>query len=770
MTNTMAHTAGPGTDTEWAVLDAPGSSSFGTGKRGEALDVDSNYSRFAHRAIPGALGDSEDGTTGTDRSFSFDISNNRLLASVDDEGFVFRLAISSGLVPVYETGLPGVFVDKDHDYVEGSFGIRIEAAQGKHAGQSTTDLIDNLIPRSRSKIGALELTTVAFAPLTSDRSSSRQVVLVMRVKNAGEATESLTARIESITTSSKGGVRPKLVGAEGFPVEADTVTVDLLAGETRVFAAILEFDRAEHGEVVVSDGSLAANLLAATLNALRSRYGTLSIPDDPYYADFFGRAAELARQVMLFDDDGAHAGSFWGSDPNDRADVWMLDLYYSMLPMAQLNPALCRATVDFFVQFGLPPAAWANYAAMDEGHPLPGVEPVSHSVANATGAIALAGAYLSATGDSASLIEDAAFMSHATSVIDLMLSSRPKNDVLFPSVFISDGPSRGDFHTGSNIKAWYALITVAKLLESAGQMERATALLVEATNVKAAIYELCQGEAAFGPEFFEGTYRDGSHVAGHDGEESDLTLASFYGFSDIDESRVINHALSAFSSDNPYFTPATGGISWWDFQFHGPTFPAYIHALSAASTEQQTLAAMQGIRERTDLDGSIWWWPHLHTETNSNTVLRGPGKCGWAAGVYVSKFIHDLLGLQTDAPARTLTFAPFLPWNSFEWSAAKLGSFDFDASYTRDESGVLASITNRSDTPIVVRFELLLPEGTSAESFKHNATDARETVRYGSKFGRGTVIAESEVHPGQSTDLRVGLVPFAAGHRHVTGL
>jgi hypothetical protein len=774
MTNTITTPASDvAADLEQDLLDAPGGAAFGINARGGSLDIRSNYGRLGRRsepalADPTASGANDDGTTGTDRSFSFDVSNNSLLASVDDEGTVFRLAISSGLVPVYETGLPGVFVDKDLDYVEGRYGIRVETATGERPSVRAADLLDNLIPRSRSTIGAVDLTTVTFAPSGDQSVAPRSVITLTRIVNRGGADETVTATLLASTSSSRGEVRPTVVPGEGFSAGESSATFVLAAGESTIVSAIIGFDRADAHESRSPVSAVRA--LAETLAVLRSRYGRLSIPADPYFASLFERQGELARQVVLLDADGEHAGSFWGSDANDRADVWMLDLYYSMLPMAQLDPPLCRATIDFFVKYGLPPAAWGNYAALDEGHPLPGIEPVSHSVGNATAAIALAGAYLSATDDVESLTGDPEFMGYATSIIQLLLDSREEGEALFPSVFISDGPSRGDFHTGSNIKAWYAITTMARILGTLpGEAERAAAWSVEADRVRDAIYDLCQGDAAFGPEFFEGVYRDGGHVAGHDGEESDLTLAAFYGFADIDEERVVNHALSAFSTDNPYFVPATGGVSWWDFQWHGPTFPAFVHALSGAAEEEQLLGALEGIRQRTDLDGSVWWWPHLHTETERDNVLRGPGKCGWAAGVYLAKFVHDILGLRPDATQNTLTFAPFLPWDSFEWMDARLGAVAFDAAHSKNDGSVSAFVRNRTESDLVVKFELLLPEGMSVSTSVLDGREARETVRMSTRFGRVAVRAEAIVKPGESTELTLELQPFSARHEQVTG-
>lgn len=753
--------------TEWGALDLDGGPSFGVTPEGRPFDPASHY-RLRGRSWP--VSSLDDGVTGTDRSFSFDVSNNRVLASVGQDGFITRLAASYGLVPVYQTGLPGVFVDKDHDYVEGRIGIDVRA-EGEPL--VTADLVDNLVPRSRSVSGGLEVTRVTFAPVVPDAPTEAPsgVILVTRVANRGDVPQRVETRLVSTIDWALGDTRPVITGLDGTTVEGMDAGFDLAPGETRVLAVAVVYSRCDaEAARRALEATSAARQLERTLSGLRGRYGVLSIPDDPYYADLVIRQAELARQVMLFDDEGRHAGSFWGSDANQRQDVWMLDLYYSMLPMAQFAPELCRATVDFFVQYGLPPAAWGNDAAADEGHPLPGVSPVSHSIGNATAAIALAGALVSATGDVASFAQDATFLAYGKQVAQLLLSSRAPGETLFPSVFISDGPSRGDFHTGSNVKAWYALRTMATILgQVPAEEERAAELAKEADRVREAIYALCQGEGRFGAELFEGVYRDGAVVPGHDGEETDLTLASFYRLTDVDDPGVIHHALRAFTTDNPYFVPATGGISWWDFDWHGPTFPAFVHALAGAASEKESLAGLAAIRSRTDMDGSVWWWPHLHEDADKAAVLRGPGKCGWAAGALVSKFVHDLLGLRPDASGSALEFRPFLPWDSFEWQGAVLGATEFDASYLRDAEAVTASVRNNTSRNLEVRFGLLVPEGSSPRAFLLDGADVRERARLAGLFGRSVVMVATTLRPGASTSFRLELQPYEAGHQAVNG-
>ncbi|MDR2402748.1 MAG: hypothetical protein LBD78_01820 [Spirochaetaceae bacterium] len=51
------------------------------------------------------------------------------------------------------------------------------------------------------------------------------------------------------------------------------------------------------------------------------------------------------------------------------------------------------------------------------------------------------------------------------------------------------------------------------------------------------------------------------------------------------------------------------------------------------------------IRQLTDLDGSIWWWPYPFDAKDHGNMKRAPGKCGWASGALLGLIIHDWFGI-----------------------------------------------------------------------------------------------------------------------------
>jgi hypothetical protein len=263
------------------------------------------------------------------------------------------------------------------------------------------------------------------------------------------------------------------------------------------------------------------------------------------------------------------------------------------------------------------------------------------------------------------------------------------------------------------------------------------------------------GEGPFGSQFFEGAYADGSLVPGHDGEESDLTLAAVYGFCEADDPRLLNHARSAFTPANPGYLPSLDALSWRGERWYGPTAPGFVHALAGAGTEGAVEAALERIRWRIDLDGSIWWWPQAHDWADYARVKRGPGKSGWAAGVYVARFIHDIVGLEVDLPARRLAFRPFCPWDRFTWTGARLGAALCDLEYARTESSALGRIVNRARAPASATVELALPGARRLTRFEVNDEDADRWVRLGSRYGRPSVLFSRELAPDQSLQLEV---------------
>ena len=271
--------------------------------------------------------------------------------------------------------------------------------------------------------------------------------------------------------------------------------------------------------------------------------------------------------------------------------------------------------------------------------------------------------------------------------------------MLFPPLYFSDGEARGDYHTGSNVAAWFAFSSMSGI---AAEAYRNTRLAQEWSSIAQSIHSdllnRCVGESPTGRRFFEGANADGTFVAGHDGEESETTLLPFYGFCSSDDERLINHAELAMTAANPLYSPAIDGIWWYNSDWRSATFPGWMTALAGARDIECLTARLHRIRSLTDLDGSPWWWPYPYGTKDPNRPIRGDvaRKCGWGAGVYLCRFVNDILGISVDAPSSSIRFAPFCPWTAFAWKNFRIGSLTFDLMYERTRRQVSATLVNHN--------------------------------------------------------------------------
>ena len=79
----------------------------------------------------------------------------------------------------------------------------------------------------------------------------------------------------------------------------------------------------------------------------------------------------------------------------------------------------------------------------------------------------------------------------------------------------------------------------------------------------------------------------------------------------------------------------------------------------------------------------------------------------WSAAMVVSPLMHGLLGLQVNAGAATLTFAPHTPadWTSFEIRNEPVGSTKLDLKFTKDLSGITLNVKTTGGPPVTVDFQ-----------------------------------------------------------------
>ncbi len=715
-----------------------------------------------------------------------------MLCTITQTGLLKNACICEGLIPAGLSNryLPGVYVYKEL-IGGGPWPLAIRRGKCEPANLHelpgvSVEFLGNTFPLFTYQRDHLRVRLLVFAPMAEGDSvtAPRAVIAVLHIRNEGdrpfEGALAGPAGVSDIARmSEREGRRSRhevvicLDGAGAYP----EIGLALQPGEdiTVSFAFILGQDGDELGRTErLMRERTALEWLNETWRFHVGRLGRLSIPEEPFYAEGLLRFEELCRQSVMRMADGKFGAGFWGSNfvgasAWESACVWTKDNFHAMLPMSMFEPRLCADAVLFFLRWGLPTGPYGQHGG---GSPrFAKLRRVTHSLTNAFAPLVLAGAYYQMTGDRAFFREHPEILDGAQALLEDVLQSRQGEPFLFPSMFISDGPSRGDYHTGSNLVVWYSFHHMARIARDVyDEQGLADAWSESADKVKEAILQHCVGDGPQGRRFFEGANADGSFVRGHDGEETDTTLMPFYGFCEPDDPALINHARLGLSPENPHYAPVVDGI-WWEET--GTTFPGWMTALASASNEGEVQDRLEQIRRLTDHDGSIWWWPYKHGCTDPTEVRRrdpyytfegrddledlGVGKCGWAAGVYLCLFVKNILGLQVDVPARQVSLRPFCPWPEFTWESCRLGHSVFDFAYEHRNGHILGQITNRNDCAFDGIVELTLPRGATATMCKLKGA-VIEGVDHTERYNRPAARAVGSLAPGEVLRFEVEYV------------
>jgi hypothetical protein len=654
---------------------------------------------------------------------SFDISNNQILCAVTRKGLLQRAVVQTGIVPCETAGTPvGAYVDKVlvrggpwpvSLHLAGEDVVRLDELP-----QPDILLHGNLFPLFVWQYKGVEIRMLAFAPAAAD-SAPRAIIAWVGLKNHRGAGVSGTLNERAFSVVAGGALDISLA----FAFESSA------------------------GDKTWS----AASLLTQTADFHASRYGRLSIPDGACYAELFQRAGELARQSILRLPSGEFGGSFNGSEVPDNSTVWMRDCFYACLPQSFLQPELCGAAVLFFLKWGMPSRLLGPGI-----NRFPGAGPVTNSLGNSVAALVLAGTYYQMTGDRNFFLKHQEILTRGEEILNAVLASRRDTPFLFPSLYVSDGEARGDFHTGSNVSAWRAFRSMARLArEVYNSPALADAWEAVASAIRDAIRSRCTAAGTYGPQYVEGAMADESFFKLHDGEESDTTLMPFYGFCEPDEPAYLNHARLAVTAENPYYFEKGKGIWWYAHgKWSSATFPGWMTALAGADTEEELQARLQTIRSLTDADGSFWWWPYRHDAAAAREPSRASVKCGWAAGVFACLFVNRILGIEVDVPAAQVALRPFSPWDEFSWRDCRMGAGAFHFSYRKSASGAVAEIENMNSTAYRGVIELPLPAGLQLDSCTVNGR-AASGYTVGKRYRASAVRREESVAPGGKFRLEI---------------
>lgn len=681
--------------------------------------------------------------------FSIDLSNNRILASVDREGTIHRVATALGVEDVRAKTIPGVYVYKKMAFCQGQVGLTLtmDTQAQPLAGMR---FVNGTVPEFSFHCRGIEVHKLVFAPQKDDQ-RPLCIIQYFSLTNRGQEKQEVTAHTIVSTMEAEDtyplSVHTGVVTPNRMEIGKNDIDIEIEPGETTTLAFLADFSSDESSLKNFCTMHACFRAMTETLTSRKNSLGSVTTSDAPWYGEQLTRAAELARQSLLLLEDGKAAGSFWGSNANTLSDVWTRDFGYTALGLLDSEPELASTMIEFLAAYGIPKQAWEREATLH-----PDATGFEHSLGNSCLAAVLASLFIQRHGRQALQLDRNIFLDYLQQLATSLIEKRPERGNLYRTLYISDGPSRGDYHTGSNILAWKAADALTKDFRYAISDRQAGILESVAQNLFDAINNRCACVINGQSMFVEGVNEDGTIIGVHDGEESDLTLACVYGFTSRDDERIRNHARWAHSKSDPYYAPVTGGIDFWDFDdSNGITYPGHIHGLCRANTRKEFETSLEEIRRTTDLDGSFWWWPFKHAETDPAHVKRGLGKCGWCAGEYVSYFLHDIMGVERDERSRSITIAPYTPWNSFKWEGLGFcgGTVDFH------QDGNSLSFTNHTDGILHVTLQVALQPDSMLEDVQVNGESRRYQAEVLRLHDGSSVRVHEEAEHGQKVTLQV---------------
>ncbi len=695
---------------------------------------------------------------GADKYLSFDITNNTMLTHVGLDGSLKQLTSYRGCYPL-DSRMAGVWWHKTlsqsgpYSYTLELNGERVELSEVNWPRKIT--LLGNVVPVVTFAAPDVEVTLVTFAPVSADGvERPRAMVYVMRLRNTSDAPLSVEVHLPASSANTLVSL------LDGFDAADGAVSIDLPAGESAwiptVIAAVPGAD-----ELAVLASRSASQWLEQTLAYFAGVTGKIVMPEDPFLGEFLQRCMLQGVFAMAMDAEGQLVGANWSGFPATE-QVWMKDMFYSLLPQVTHEPELAKKGILWFLERSIRFAGDKNY----EGYPLAGG--VSHSLSNTLAPVLMAGLYYKVTGDRTFFDEHPEVLATSKRLLAEVLATREGDVWLLPSMWLSDGLSRGDYHTGSNIIAQVAFETMAAVLaEVAGEAELATEYRDVAARIRAAIDEKCVTHGPMGRQYVEGAFADGTFEIDHDGEETDTTLMPFFGLLASDDETYLNCMRVALTEANRHYRATTRTIkdSTWLKDPDPPidaTIPGYMTGLAGAYTED-ALNGPDGrltiIRELTDVDGSMWWWPYRGPDVIRAYEIDGGfvGKSGWGPAVFVSHVVSQLLGLSYDGRARRLRFAPISPTTNFGWRKVRLGGGVFSVEYVgKDTPYVRYRVDNHNDFAVTLDLTMVFEPEATLESMLVDGQLYYDPVTMGTLHGATTATITVTLEPNSMSVLEAG--------------
>lgn len=712
-----------------------------------------------------------------DETFSYDVSNNKVLANLDEFGTVKLISFYRNHYAADD--IPGVWVCKDFGQAGPLyFGLEIGGKEiSLRTGQwkAESDLLDNLFPRVVFTEKEYQASILAYAPVSRDGGKRlRALVYGIYVENKGEeelAGSVILPELSPLRNAEKKDyftmpeVSSKVIGCE---IQKGKAAFSLKKG-TGVWIPVILYGPGENDDVTEIEEKGTLFWFQETQAYFRNILGRLSMPEDEMTASLFERAVYQGISAVGMNRAGEVCGSNWGTFPTTK-QIWMKDMYYSYLPLSLLYPSYFKQGCLWFLENGIRPRGERYQGG------------ISHSLSNSLTSVLMGGLYYEATGDKIFFLEERPDVyPRFQKILAEVSEMQTKDCALISTVWISDALALGKYHTGSNVCAWKAFDSMSKIAEGVyGDQELALVYREKADAVYRDIERYMVIEGKFGRQYLEGIgglseeektsyglehydreYVDQAKVfypdiieAGkvnlvmHDGEESDTTLMPFYGYKPYDDEVIRNYARFTASTENPTWGTACRGIKWGHES--GATFPGYSTAFLGivdADTMNGENGYMRELKRLADLDGSWWWWPYkVNTETGDVVRLNCCGKCGWASGVFAATMMTQILGISYDGIKRKLSFRPFSPGSSFQWEEAPVGSGRFDFAYEACEHGKSVRVVNKSSFGVETEFEVMTEKEPVC-----GRTKRKLPFQEGSFLGKRTVKVSCVIKPEEET-------------------
>ncbi|MGM0213698.1 glycoside hydrolase [Enterococcus sp. AZ109] len=643
-----------------------------------------------------------------DEGLSFDVSNQKVLANLNVFGNLKALTFYQQNFLTEEK--PGVWVNKQLTQTSKvSFELMVNGqpySLENDEHRIIADVMDNINPRFVHEYSKFRLTVVPFCPIVKQVRLSCLVYYFVLENTCGE-----TLKVRFLPPKL---YQEKYSDQQNVLIYSQQLAEVEIKPQEKTTAASALSDPNCYEEGACFEKANIADWLEETLDYFRSRFGKLTLPDK-YMASLFQRAIYQSFSAFALNKEKQLVGSNWGSYPATKR-IWNKDMYYTSLPFLFFDQELMEQTILWFQQ----------YAIKFPGSKFPGG--VIHSASNALAPLLLASLYLDYYG-SAFFEENPEILEKGQQTVEALLAAREDQEkYLIHSVWLSDAYALGRYHTGTNICFWKACEGLAKLYQCKGDLKSSADYLAIAEKIKADILSFLTIEGPYGCQFLEGAdvknqiytsveqyqqpileqgliFLDAVIEEGkinlmmHDGEESDTTLAAFYGFQPIDDPLYQNSMRFAGSKENPTYSGIVEGITWG--LESGATFPGYTTMLMSGSLQASLFEEkLDVLKKLADLDGSWWWWPYPLKPQRGQVVRDfGCGKCGWASGIFVSLFVTHYLGLSLKEG--TLIFAPMDGLTAFTWENFRLG--DKYLSIYWEKEGV--TLINHRSKPLKVRLQ-----------------------------------------------------------------